>query len=217
MNKQFSELSTYSDEELIGLYRDGNDEVMEFLLEKYKHLVRSKAKTMFILGGDDQDLLQEGMIGLYKAVRDYDTGRDASFYTFADLCISRNIFSAVQKSNRKKNAPLNYYISLSETGNTKNEKGEDSAVTTFVQSLEHYAESDNNNPEKILIGREDVVDLENFISQQLSDLERQTMELFITGMSTVDIAKILGRDEKSTDNALQRAKSKIRKFLDGRE
>ena len=104
--------SELSDELLIESLRDGDEDVVEYLMDKYKNLVRSKAKSMFILGADTEDLIQEGMIGLFKAVRDYDLGRDASFYTFADLCISRQMYTAVQSSNRKKHMPLNSYISL---------------------------------------------------------------------------------------------------------
>ena len=101
-----------TDEELIQLLRDGDGGVMDFIMEKYKGLVRSKAKSMYLLGADSEDLIQEGMIGLFKAVRDYDAGRDASFFTFADLCVSRQMYTAVQASSRKKHAPLNKYVSL---------------------------------------------------------------------------------------------------------
>ena len=104
---------TYSDEELILLLRDGDNRIMDYIMEKYKGLVRNKAKSMYLLGADNEDLIQEGMIGLFKAVRDYDAGRDASFYTFADLCISRQMYTAVQASGRKKHAPLNSYVSIS--------------------------------------------------------------------------------------------------------
>ena len=109
-NDEFYGQST--DEELIHRLREGEEAVMDYICEKYKPLVRSKAKSMFILGGDNEDLIQEGMLGLFKAVRDYDSGRDASFYTFADLCISRQLYTAVQASRRKKHIPLNNYISL---------------------------------------------------------------------------------------------------------
>ena len=102
----------FSDEELILRYRDGEEEIIGLIMDKYKNLVRKKAGSMFILGGDRDDLIQEGMIGLFKAVRDYDTGRDVSFFTFADLCISRQMYTAVQASTRQKHFPLNTYISL---------------------------------------------------------------------------------------------------------
>ncbi|MBO6016184.1 MAG: sigma-70 family RNA polymerase sigma factor, partial [Lachnospiraceae bacterium] len=98
---------SYTDEELLSRLRDGEPEITDYLMEKYKHLVRSKARTMFILGADNEDLIQEGMIGLFKAIRDYDSGRDASFYTFAELCIARQMYTAIQASGRKKHMPLN--------------------------------------------------------------------------------------------------------------
>ena len=101
-----------SDEELIVRLRQGETQITDYIMDKYKHLVRKKAKSMFILGGDNDDLIQEGMIGLFKAIRDYDIGRDASFFTFADLCISRQMYNAVQAARREKHAPLNSYISL---------------------------------------------------------------------------------------------------------
>ena len=104
--------SQYSDEELILRLRDGEERITDYIIDKYKNLVKSKAKCMYILGADNEDLIQEGMIGLFKAVRDYDCGRDASFFTFADLCISRQMYTAVQASRRQKHAPLNSYISL---------------------------------------------------------------------------------------------------------
>ena len=112
MTKEYEQYSCLSDEELIDRQKDGDDKIVEYLCDKYKNLVRSKAKSMFILGADREDLIQEGMIGLFKAVRDFDSGRDASFYTFAELCISRQMYTAVQASKRQKHIPLNTYISL---------------------------------------------------------------------------------------------------------
>lgn len=191
--------SEYTDEELIELYRDGEEEVVEYLMEKYKNLVRSKANSMFILGGDTQDLVQEGMIGLFKAVRDYDAGRDACFYTFAQLCVSRNMFTAVQRSGRKKHAPLNYYVSI---------YGQDD-----MEQSGYGIGSIKDNPEDILIGKESLEQLEGAIETELSSFERQVIELRITGMGYDEISKILGRDSKSVDNALQRIKNKLRSIL----
>ena len=171
-----------TDEELIDQLREGDRQVMDYICDKYKNLVRSKAKSMYILGGDSEDLIQEGMIGLFKAVRDYDCGRDASFYTFADLCISRQMYTAVQASKRLKHSPLNSYVSLYE----RSSEGTD---------------------------KERVEDLERAIETELSSFEKQVLDLYLTGMSYTQIAKVLGRDEKSTDNALQRLKSKIRRLV----
>lgn len=190
----------YTDEELIGLYREGEEEVAEYLMEKYKNLVRSKATSMFILGGDTQDLIQEGMIGLFKAVRDYDPGRDACFYTFAQLCVSRNIFTAVQKSGRKKHAPLNYYVSIYGT-----DSGEDK---------DYNVSSQNDNPENIMLNKEWLEQIEQALETELSLLERQVVQLRLTGMGYDEISRILGRDSKSVDNALQRIKAKMKKYMD---
>lgn len=201
----------YSDEELIERLRDGEERIMEYLMDKYKNLVRSKAKSMYILGGDTQDLIQEGMIGLFKAIRDYDSGRDASFFTFAQLCVSRNIYSAVQKSGRKKHAPLNFYTSIygSETGRD----ADSSSESGFFEGMELMAEGEASNPEEIVIGQENMELLQKYIEEELSVFETQVLELHITGMGYVEIAKVLGRDEKATDNALQRIRTKLKRYM----
>ena len=140
-----------TDEELIERLRDGEEQIMEYLLDKYKNLVRSKAKSMYILGGDTQDLVQEGMIGLFKAIRDYDAGRDASFYTFAQLCVSRNIYSAVQKSGRQKHAPLNFYISI--YGSEGSRDGDGNLESSFNGAIDLLADGETSNPEEILSAR----------------------------------------------------------------
>ena len=160
---------------------------------------------MFILGADKEDLLQEGMIGLYKAVRDYDSGRDASFYTFADLCVARQIYKAVEAGNRKKHAPLNYYISI-----YSDEEDSDGAKENFNISMLPVS---GNGPEEELIDKEETEILEQKISEALSDFERQVLNLKVTGMDYTEIARVLGRDEKSTDNALSRIKMKVRKIV----
>ncbi len=198
-----------TDEELIERLRDGEEQIMEYLMNKYKNLVRSKAKSMYILGGDTQDLIQEGMIGLFKAVRDYDAGRDASFYTFAQLCVSRNIYSAVKKSGRQKHAPLNFYISIY---GAENEKNGDGIAHAWNGVAELMAEGEMSNPEEIFISRENMEQLQKYIEQELSPFENQVLELHITGMGYVEIARVLGKDEKSTDNALQRIRTKLKKY-----
>lgn len=192
----------FSDEELVIRARDGEKEIIEYLMDKYKNLVRSKASTMYILGADREDLIQEGMIGLFKAVRDYDSGRDASFYTFAELCVSRQMYTALQASGRKKHSPLNTYVSIYQ--------GHDEEGAELIDALENKKE---RNPEEILIDQENVADIEKIIENDLSPFERQVLELSMTGMGYVEIAKLLGKDGKSTDNALSRVKTKIRKAL----
>jgi RNA polymerase sporulation-specific sigma factor len=195
------------DEQLILLIRDGGrDEIVDYIMNKYKDLVRKKAASMYILGADRDDLIQEGMIGLFKAVRDYDAGRDASFSTFADLCISRQMYSAIKSLSRKKHMPLNSYISIYASR-------EDSDQGSDV-SLEEILESDSNLiPEQYVLDQENLKILEENIDKDLSELERQVLDLYITGMSIKKIAGVLGRDEKSTDNAMQRVRAKLKKYL----
>ena len=197
-----------TDEELLIRLREGEEAVTDFIMEKYKNLVRSKAKSMFILGADNEDLIQEGMIGLFKAMRDYDAGRDASFYTFADLCISRQMYTAVQAARRQKHAPLNSYISIysSIPGNEENNAEETPLLNALISK-------EDINPEQMLIDQENVMQLEETIDKELSAFEKQVLDLYITGMSYTQIAKVLGKDEKSTDNALQRIKAKLKKVL----
>jgi len=196
-----------SDEELILMYRDGEEGAAAFIMNKYKNLVRKKAGSMYILGGDREDLIQEGMIGLFKAVRDYDLGRDVNFYTFADLCISRQMYTAVQASNRQKHLPLNSYISIYSQWFGKEETDEELVLANVLPSEKE------KNPEEMVIEQESMEQMENAILKELSELEKQVFELHLTGMTYTEIAKVLGRDEKSTDNALQRMKTKIRKLL----
>lgn len=191
------------DEELLVRYRDGESEIADYLLVKYKDLVRIQARNMYLPGADHEDLLQEGMIGLYKAVRDFDPGRDASFQSFARLCISRQIFTAIEASNRIKHAPLNSYISLSQEGNEQ--------YGGIVRRLTEMTAMES--PEEMLIYEEDDKDLEARLTAELSGLEKKVLDLYLIGMSTREIAAILGRTEKAADNALQRLKHKLRKIF----
>ena len=196
----------YSDEELIDRLRQGEEQIIDYIMDKYKNLVRSKAKSMFILGADNDDLIQEGMIGLFKAVRDYDAGRDASFYTFADSCVSRQMYTAVQASGREKHAPLNSYISLYADMAEADQDGNAELVNALTSKAE-------TNPEELLIDKENVANIEAIIDKELSPFEKQVLDLYITGMSYSQIAKVLGRDDKSTDNALQRLKAKLKRAV----
>ena len=203
MEQSYSELS---DEELIERLRDGEEPITEYIMNKYKNLVRSKAKSMYILGADSEDLIQEGMIGLFKALRDYDAGRDASFLTFAELCISRQMYTAVQASRRKKHIPLNTYVSLYSDAAERGEgDGEHMELVNAIVS------QSGQNPEDTVIDRENLQVLEQIIDQELSSFEKQVLDLYLTGMSYVQIARVLGKDGKSADNALQRIKSKLRR------
>ena len=179
-------------------------------MSRYKGLVRSRARSMFILGGDSEDLIQEGMLGLFKALRDYDRGRDTSFATFAALCVSRQLYTAVQASGRKKHMPLNTAVSLSApsvpASSIDGKEGPD-----LEESLSDEA-GYGANPEKLLIDRENFALLQERIETELSPLEKQVLDLHLTGMNYIEIARILNRDEKSTDNALQRIRAKVRSW-----
>ncbi len=197
-----------TDEELIDRQRSGERQITDYIMDKYNNLVRKKAKSMYILGADNDDLIQEGMIGLFKAVRDYDPGRDASFYTFADLCVSRQMYKAVQASRREKHAPLNTYISLyADTAEAESDGNGTALVNVIASAVE-------TNPEQLMIDRENVADIEAIIEKELSGFEKQVLDLYITGMSYSQIAGVLSRDAKSTDNALQRLKAKLRRAVD---
>ena len=185
-----------SDEELIARLRDGETIIEDYLMEKYKGLVRQKARAMFLIGGDTDDLIQEGMIGLFKAVRDFQPGREATFATFARMCIDRQIYSAIQNSNRQKHLPLNSYVSLNQ---------EDESSPIWELSVE--------NPEEIIIDQETTRDLQQKISDYLSHMENKLLDLYLNGEGYVEIGRILGKSPKSIDNALQRIRAKIREVI----
>lgn len=206
MGKMVKDFEKYTDEELILQLRSGEEKVTEYMMNKYKNLVRSKAQSMYILGADNEDLIQEGMIGLFKALRDYQSDKEASFYTFAELCISRQMYTALQASGRQKHVPLNSYISLYGNMNAYggNQDAEDAALVNAIASKE------DKNPEEVLIDKENVETLERIMEQELSVFEKQVLDLFLTGMSYSQIAKVLGKTDKTTDNALQRIRNKLR-------
>lgn len=182
-----------SDEELIGKLRQGEDGIMDYILEKYKPLVRKCANAMYLIGGETEDLIQEGMIGLFKAIRDYRTDRESSFFHFARLCINRQLYSAIEASNRKKHQPLNTYVSFSEQG-TENSLG-------FTSS-----------PEQLVIEQELWETLWSRLNDDLSRMEKQVLQLYLEGKNYVQIAEIMEKSPKSIDNALQRIRQKIRQM-----
>ena len=192
-----------SENDIINLAQKRENAAMEYLLEKYKPLVRQKTRKLFLIDGDKDDLIQEGMIGLFKAVRDYQAGKDAAFRTFADLCISRQLYSAIKKSNRLKNQPLNSYISIySDEFNDADELAGDRTVIS--------SGSDNiANPEAIVIDRESAVDMQNQMFDKLSKMEREVLKRYLDGMTYQEIAADMEKSPKSIDNALQRIKGKI--------
>ena len=197
------EFAKMSEDDIINLAQNKEDSAMEYLLEKYKPLVRQKTRKLFLIDGDKDDLIQEGMIGLFKAVRDYQAGKDAAFRTFADLCISRQLYSAIKKSNRLKNQPLNSYISIySDEFNDADELAGDRTVIS--------SGSDNiANPEAIVIDRESAVDMQNQMFDKLSKMEREVLKRYLDGMTYQEIAADMEKSPKSIDNALQRIKGKI--------
>lgn len=192
-----------TDEQLIVKLRDGDQAIMDYLMEKYKNLVRKEANAMYLLGGDTDDLIQEGMIGLFKAVRDYKIESEASFYTFAKLCVSRQMYSAIEASKRKKHSPLNSYVSLYE-------KNEDKVA--LIETMEPVTET---NPEEILISQEYVSRLEEKLEESLSPLENKVLYLHMLGTDYKTIANLLDKSVKTIDNALQRIKAKTQRILEG--
>lgn len=194
-----------SDEMLIDMYRVGDRFSIDVLFERYKNLVRKKAKAMYLAGGDSDDLIQEGMIGLYKAVRDYDDGKEATFATFASLCINRQMISAVTAYNRKKNTPLNSYLSFDLPANTDDEND---------MRLVDVLKSDNDSdPESMYIDREYTLLLKKHLMESLSPFEKQVIELYLEGNDYREIANILNKPPKAIDNALQRIRTKASVWL----
>ena len=188
-----------SDEELIQRLRAGDAGIMDYVLYKYKPLVRKKANAMFLIGGDTDDLIQEGMIGLFKAIRDFRQEKEASFYHFAEICITRQIYSAVEASNRKKHAPLNTYVSFySETG----EEGQPLSEVLISEI--------SDNPEERMIERENVEQFLEKIRENLSKMECKVLDDYLSGLNYQQIAEKMGKQPKAIDNALQRIKNKIR-------
>ncbi len=204
----FEEYKTLTDEEIIERIRKQDSDAVDYLLEKYKNAVRQKAKALFIIGGDRDDLIQEGMIGLYKAIRDYDKTKNASFSYFADLCISRQIYDAIKASNRKKNLPLNTYISFNSP--VKNSFSDNEDMLSIIDII--YQDV-NSNPEELLIDKERTCMIEYELERRLSNLEKEVLKLFVVGMKYTEIAAVLNKEPKSIDNALQRIRAKLNALI----
>lgn len=196
------EFKNMTDEQLIRRLRAGDKAVMDYIMEKYKNLVRKEANAMYLLGGETDDLIQEGMIGLFKAVQDFEEEQRASFSSFAALCIRRQIYSAIKASKRKKHSPLNFYVSLYETNDERE---------TLIETVEPLEE---NNPEALFLGREYVELLKSRLEETLSDLENRVLYLHLLGTDYKTIARLLDKSPKTVDNALQRIKSKTEKILE---
>lgn len=185
-------MRTLPDEDLVMMGREGNEECVDYLLDKYKPLVKSRAATKFLKGGDPDDLIQEGMIGLYKAIRDYDDAneRGASFFTFAQLCIDRQLYKAIEASQRQKRSALNDAISYED------------------EELEKYSVSGEENPEQIFLAQENADETVSRILEVLSRTEKVVFNLLLRGYNYREIADILDRSPKSIDNAIQRIRKK---------
>lgn len=202
-----NDLEAMLDEDIVRQARDGSPEALEFLIMKYKNFVRAKARSYFLIGADREDIIQEGMIGLYKAIRDYKSNKLSSFRAFAELCITRQIITAIKTATRQKHIPLNSYVSLN-----KPIYDEDSDRTL----LDIISGSKIQDPEELVINREEFGDIEEKMEEILSDLERKVLMSYLDGKSYQEIAGDLNRHVKSIDNALQRVKRKIERYLDAR-
>ena len=195
-----------TDEQLVEYIVNGDSEAMDFLMDKYKNLVRSRARTLFLVGADREDLIQEGMIGLYKAIRDYNPKKNVSFQSFAELCINRQMYSAIKGSNTKKNQPLNDYISIDGMG------GQEGQETSAEWLLGEISEK-NKNPEQLMLDKEAEDMLEYTLVGHLSELERKVLFYYMRDYNYSRIASILGKEPKAVDNALQRIKRKLTQVL----
>lgn len=185
--------SKYTDEELILRLRQGEADIEDYLMDKYKNLVRTRARAMYLIGGETDDLIQEGMIGLFKAVRDYDQEKEASFQTFARLCIERQLYRAIEASNRLKNQPLNSYISLSDEA-----------------SEEDLNQNWEESPESIVLDKEHTDDMLRKIRHACSPFENHVLDLYVKGYDYRKIAEMMDKPSKSIDNALQRIRAKVK-------
>lgn len=196
-----------TDEEVCLLAQQADGYALEYLLNRYKNFVRSKARSYFLIGADHEDIVQEGMIGLYKSIRDFRADKLTSFRGFAELCVTRQIITAIKTATRQKHIPLNSYVSLN-----KPIFDEESDRTL----LDVITEGRITNPEDLLIGQEELRNIESKIGEMLSDLEWEVLTSYLDGRSYQEIAEDLGRHVKSIDNALQRVKRKMEKLLSGK-
>jgi RNA polymerase sporulation-specific sigma factor len=200
--EQFEQLS---DEQVVEQVHHGNTEALDYLITKYRLFVKSKARSYFLIGADKEDIVQEGMIGLYKAIRDFKGDKLASFRAFAELCITRQIITAIKTATRQKHIPLNSYVSLDKP------IFEEESERTLLDIIESPVTDD---PQHILINQEDYSHLENKMAEVLSELEQQVLERYLAGQSYFEISEQLNRHVKSIDNALQRVKRKLERHLE---
>lgn len=199
------EFQTLEDEELVKMVRDGDTQALDYLIKKYRNFVRAKARSYFLIGADREDIVQEGMIGLYKAIRDFQEDKLSSFKAFAELCITRQMITAIKTATRQKHIPLNSYVSLDKP------IYDEESDRTLMDVLSCKSKLD---PEILLIHREQFNDIEVKMSEVLSDLERQVLMHYLDGRSYQEISDDLNRHVKSIDNALQRVKRKLERYLE---
>lgn len=192
------------DEQLVALAQQGDEPSLMLLLNRHKATVRIKSRSYFLIGADHEDIVQEGMIGLYKAIRDYRPDRQTSFRAFADLCIKRQIISAIKTATRQKHMPLNSYVSLNKP--VYDEENDRTLLDVIEGSV--------SNPEELYINREDMLHMEAALDSLLSSFERQVLSAFLDGKSYQEIAALLGRHTKAVDNALQRIKKKMLRYME---
>nr|WP_175631783.1 RNA polymerase sporulation sigma factor SigH [Virgibacillus siamensis] len=201
-------LQMLGDDEVIQLIHQGNSQALDFLITKYLSFVRAKSRTYFIIGADQEDIVQEGMIGLYKAIRDYDGDKLSSFRAFAELCVTRQIITAIKTATRQKHIPLNSYVSLD-----KPIFDEESDRTL----LDVIAGSKSIDPQELLVNQENLGNMEGKLSELLSGLEKKVLHLYLDGRTYQEISAELKRHEKSIDNALQRVKRKLEQLIETNE
>lgn len=206
--EEVNQFDSMADEQIVEDARQGDVQALEYIIHKYKNFVRAKARSYFLIGADREDIIQEGMIGLYKAIRDYRADKLSSFRAFAELCITRQIITAIKTATRQKHIPLNSYISLN-----KPIYDEDSDRTL----LDIISGNTISDPEELVIGKEDFSNIESKIEEVLSNLEWEVLTSYLQGKSYQEIAMDLGRHVKSVDNALQRVKRKLEKYLELKE
>ena len=202
------EFKLFEDEQVVELVHNGNSEALDYLITKYRNFVRAKARSYFLIGADREDIIQEGMIGLYKAIRDFKEDKLASFKAFAELCITRQIITAIKTATRQKHIPLNSYVSLDKP------IFDEESDRTLMDVISGAKVMD---PEELFINQEEFDDIEVKMGELLSDLERKVLALYLDGKSYLEISEELNRHVKSIDNALQRVKRKLERYLELRE
>lgn len=209
LDSETIDLHKLEDDEIVKRIHKGDENALDYLLHKYRNFVQAKARTYFLIGADREDIVQEGMIGLFKAIRDYDETKLASFKAFAELCITRQIITAIKTATRQKHIPLNSYVSLDKP------IYDDDSERTLIDVIEGSRTTDN--PEDLIINQEKYLAMEVKLSESLSSLEKRVLHLYLDGQSYQEISRELNRHVKSIDNALQRVKKKLERLMKSKE